>query len=57
VNSGAITAGTIDLLPAGLQDPHYELRVSTFDLLAFDRQIGSRQFFEAQRKVLITHYD
>lgn len=49
--------GSLDLVPAGRQDPTYALRVASFDWQKFYEALGGGLFLEAVKKRLRQDYD
>jgi hypothetical protein len=49
--------GTLDLLPAGRQDPLYSTRVGAFDWTNFYDRLGGGAFLEAVRTSMRAEYD
>lgn len=49
--------GSLDLLPAGVQDPAYSQRVSTFDWRNFYERLNGETFLRAMRESMRQHYD
>src|SRR5262249_41226119 len=49
--------GTIDFIPAGVQDANYAQRVNTFNWDNFYERLGGGKLLEAERSALRTEYD
>jgi cellulose biosynthesis protein BcsQ len=49
--------GSIDLVPAGRQDPTYATRVTGFDWRAFYEKLGGQRLLEETKQSLLQEYD